>query len=150
MPEVVSGNVVGALFSGEVKYILHVCNNKGVMGSGVAKEIKERIPKAFEAYKQASDYSMGSVTNAEGVFNLVAQNGYGKGVKHLNYGALAQSINRAFQIIHITHYPPQTQAVVGVPYGMGAVRAGGDWEVVKELLEFFADKYRIKLVYYKL
>ena len=35
------------------RILLHVCNNKGVMGSGIAKEIRERIPEAFHAYRKS-------------------------------------------------------------------------------------------------
>ena len=40
----------GDLFSTEIKYILHGCNSRGVMGSGVAFIVKNLYPKAFEEY----------------------------------------------------------------------------------------------------
>jgi O-acetyl-ADP-ribose deacetylase (regulator of RNase III) len=43
--------VPGDLLNGETM-IVHGCNAQGVMGRGVAKEIKERMPWAYEAYRR--------------------------------------------------------------------------------------------------
>ena len=73
--EIKKGNVVDALLNNEVDYIMHVCNAQGVMGSGVAKEIKERVPNAYKSYKNLHEF--GSISECDGVINLVAQEYYG-------------------------------------------------------------------------
>lgn len=45
--------IKGDLFTAKGGVIIHGVNCQGVMGSGVAKEIKERFPEAYEAYKKA-------------------------------------------------------------------------------------------------
>ena len=40
----------GDLLKTEIPYIAHGCNAQGVMGSGVAKVIREKWPLAFQVY----------------------------------------------------------------------------------------------------
>ena len=40
----------GDLFQTEIKTIVHGCNAQGVMGSGVAKIIRDKYPKAYDRY----------------------------------------------------------------------------------------------------
>lgn len=138
------GNAVSALIDGEIDCLLHVCNNKGVMDSGIALEIKNRIPDAYTAYKYAlcelGIVSQGKCNTGGTVLNMVAQNGYGKGIRHLNYGALAYCLES------VSYFP--ADKVIGVPYKMGADRAGGDWEIVLELVEYFLKDFNV--VVYKL
>ena len=60
----------------ENRILLHVCNDEGVMGSGIALQVKETWPSAFEAYKQHT--ALGDITASEcgNVINMVAQKGY--------------------------------------------------------------------------
>jgi len=134
----IKGNAVDYVLEKDERILLHVCNNKGVMGSGIAKEIRERIPEAFYAYRKS--YSeLGTVTSCGKVINMVAQDGYGKGIRHLNYGALARCLLIASM--------QKSRVEFVVPYKMGADRAGGDWEIVKEMLDFFiADRYDLTIV----
>lgn len=134
----IKGNAVDYVLAKDDRVLLHVCNNKGVMGSGIAKEIRERIPEAFHVYRNSS-LELGTVSSCGKVINMVAQDGYGEGIRHLNYGALA----RCLLIASIR----KSRVEFVVPYKMGADRAGGDWEIVKELLNFFIlDKYNLTIV----
>jgi O-acetyl-ADP-ribose deacetylase (regulator of RNase III) len=137
-------NAVSALIDGEVDVLIHVCNNKGVMGSGIALEIKNRIPDAFVAYKQIP-CDLGTCTfgwnfeNTETTYgfvcNMVAQDGYGQGVRHINYGALAQCLSKVKAL--------DNSLRIGLPYKMGADRAGGDWNIVLEMVEFILKDFDI-------
>jgi hypothetical protein len=69
------------------------------------------------------------------VVNMVAQNGYGQGVRHLNYGALATCLQK------VSHLNKTLR--IGLPYKMGAERAGGDWDVVLELVAFILKDFDI-------
>ena len=142
-----NGNAVSALIDGEIDCLLHVCNNKGVMGSGIALEIKNRIPDAYTAYRY-EDCNLGVVTQGKyhrggSVLNMVAQDGYGQCRRHLNYGALAECL---FEIY--ADFP--ASKVLGIPYKMGADRAGGDWNIVLELIEYFLKDFNVVIYKYKL
>ena len=45
----------GDIFESDADAILHQVNCQGKMGSGVARQVKERYPFVYELYKQACD-----------------------------------------------------------------------------------------------
>lgn len=144
-----NGNVVDALINGEIDALLHVCNNKGVMGSGIALQIKNRVPDAWHNYdllpKFLGGWTCGKVRHTDNtVYNLVAQDGYGRGIRHLNYGALSSCLHDMAELFNET----TPSFTIGLPYKMGADRAGGDWEIVLELIEYFLKDFNV--VIYKL
>ena len=53
----------GDLFESSYKILIHGCNDRGVMGSGVALIVREKYPKAyktyFDKYKFQNDYLEG-------------------------------------------------------------------------------------------
>lgn len=159
-----TGNVVDALLNGEVDFIAHCCNSQGVMGSGIAKEIKERIPEAYMAYRRHYEmlqergtlrHFLGSCVEGGKVLNLIGQEYYGRDKKrYVNYGALASALSHCFHVIQfevdeeIGIYPPTI--TVGIPYNMASDRAGGNWEIVLELIEHCLADYVKDVVIYKL
>ena len=145
MIKMIKGNLVSAVLNGEVDMMMHVCNCQGVMGSGLAKEVKERIPEAYKVYMKYPR-GLGDYTKTNKVINLYAQDKYGYGKRHLNYGALSLSLCTVFDDLDGEGFV----GTVGVPYRMGADRAGGDWEIILEILEVLVDYHSIKLVIYQL
>lgn len=140
----VTGNAVDALINGEIDVLLHVCNNKGVMGSGIALEIKNRIPDAYESYEYIhKKFSLLLGGNTYGfvdgtdrfVINMTAQDGYGKGKRFLNYGALAKCLSIVASGVEYLK--------VGIPFKMGSDRAGGDWSIVLEMIEYFLKDFNV-------
>ena len=43
----------GDLFTTDARFIVHQVNCKGVMGSGVAKQVRNKYPHVFVEYKKA-------------------------------------------------------------------------------------------------
>lgn len=143
--DIIKGNLVSAVLNGEVDMMMHVCNCQGVMGSGIAKEVKERIPEAYKVYTNYP-INLGGYSRSRTVINLYAQDKYGYGKRHLNYGALSLALHDVFDDLDESGFV----GTVGVPHYMGSGLAGGDWEIVLEILESLADYYGIKLVIYQL
>lgn len=151
------GNVVDALLDNKVDLLLHVANCQGKMNSGVAKEIRARIPEAYNSYLQYKEFyglALGTIsrTNYHNekvtpiVVNAHAQEYYGyDGHRYLNYGALSSSLKEV-----VTLCKSFEVQRVGIPYKMGCDRAGGDWAIVKELLHFGLTNYGIDVVSYEL
>ena len=146
----VKGNIFNALERGEIQVMLHVCNNKSVMGAGIALEVKTRYPNAYYNYVNYGlangGLALGTISTSECVINLHAQDGYGNvGPRYVNYESLYVSLDRA------RDWCTQNRInSVGVPYGMGACRAGGDWNVVCAMVESAFDDSGINLTVYKL
>lgn len=140
--KIIKGCLLDAYDRREVQCIAHVCNAQGVMGSGIAKSIKDRYPEAFLEYKKK--HSIGTVTLSEEdfpIFNMVAQEFYGRGKRQLNYGAMAKCLTEVAQYTRSTE-------TIGFPYLMGCDRAGGDWEIVLEMIEFIFKDFEVNI--YKL
>ena len=126
--------------------LIHVCNDQGVMGSGIALQIKKEHPNTFKAYRNNYTSYISGGTNFGGsiswhsvdrICNLVAQASFGVGatgkVRYLNYGWLALCLAGLSDGLFWNHYGKEIRKII-VPVNMGAFRAGGDWEIVKEMI----------------
>jgi O-acetyl-ADP-ribose deacetylase (regulator of RNase III) len=145
--------VQGDLLEAKEEIIAHGCNCQGVMGSGVAKVIKEKWPEAFERYvDDLSNFStkLGDATivfTEEGkcVFNLLTQNNYGTVDRMVNYAALITSLQFAIVLYHIETGKNVTS--IAIPK-IGAGLGGGNWEIIHQLLEDFEKMYNVEFVLY--
>ena len=131
--------VYGDLLSSNANAILHQVNCKGVMGSGVAKQIRNKYPEVYREYTAlCSEYKnytsplLGSIQSvrineSQDVVNLFGQNGYGRDKQHTNYDALRRclsSVNTKYK-----------ENIVALPYKMGCGLGGGNWGVVYRIIE---------------
>jgi len=150
--EIVSGDLLDALDNRDVDVIGHIVNCQGVMGSGIAKSIKQRYPSVYEIYFNTclkSEDKSNLLGLAEGcyiakqkwVYNLHAQLDYGTYKRQLNYGAIAECLIRMA-------YEADPRCYIGFPFKMGSDRAGGDWTIVLEMIEFYFKDHSVKI--YKL
>ena len=138
----IKGNAVDALLEGKVNLLLHCCNAQGKMGSGIAKEIRERIPQAYDAYLKSNlklgTNSYGWLDSDRVVANMVAQEFYGyDGKRYVDYGHLANCLR------HINTLNPMPKIPIAIPYKMACDRAGGDWDTVLELITSLMHDYSI-------
>lgn len=135
--------------------IVHGCNAVGVMGSGVAKAIKDKYPGAYNTYKDDIDngnYGVGDVSwwNKDYDFGLIiasaiTQEYYGRDplVRYVNYVALSKCFD---EIMGNAEYQ---NSVVYFPK-IGAGLGGGDWNIIEQLI-IDADPYnKVKKVCYEL
>lgn len=124
--------------------IIHGCNAKGVMGSGVALAIKNKWPEVFEHYAYAIK-SYGGMDHAreymgrvfwiepsDGVVvgNCITQQLYGiDGSKYLSYDALDKCMIDVAETAR--QFPGHD---INFPL-IGCGLAGGHWPVVREIIE---------------
>ena len=132
------------IFKSGADIICHQVNCQGVMGSGIAKQVKEKYPIVYEKYKHHCDiYAPKAllgvaqfVATAEkhgtpflGIFNLYAQEKFGyDGKQYTDYGALYKCFEKLKE--SIPKNPNNERYVVAIPYMMSCCRGGGDWELV--------------------
>ena len=96
----------GNVFDSDAKIICHQVNCQGVMGSGVAKEVRERYPKVYEEYhtycesnKDCPERMLGVAQmvpvdekGSRWIVNCFGQNGYGyDGKQYTSVGALFEA-----------------------------------------------------------
>ena len=154
-----SGDVVEAFFSEGYDVFLHNCNCHSVMGAGVAKAVRRKIPELYEAdqatrfmkpEKKLGSYTTYSFGDPSDEFpiaiNLYGQLNFGIGKRHINYAALTCSLLNACGFI-LDGVDTQRVVKVCCPR-IGSGLAGGDWEIVKEILEFCPE--RIEFYVYSL
>lgn len=136
----------GDLLESNARYICHQVNCLGVMGAGIAKQIKERHPQVFfeyhtlcERYKHEPAKLLGDAQVVRAspmeatplVCNLFGQVGYGRHSKQTELQALQNACERIASLA-------QSQEIIAMPYRIGCGLAGGDWgEVMDMLTEVF-------------
>ena len=127
----------GDLFSTTCKTILHGCNAQGVMGSGVAKGIRENYPKAYRVYKEKHSrdgLKLGDcikVLDANKlIVNGITQQYYGRdGSKYVSYDAVDEVMRDVNSMHHI--YGIKEIAMPQIGAGLG----GGNWKVIEAIIE---------------
>jgi hypothetical protein len=115
--------------------IPHVCNDQGKWGAGFVLALSKAWPRGNEnspeAVYRAARLTMGTVTFANPVddiivANMVAQTLVGK-PREIHYGMLA----RCMESVNYRYYT----GVHFVCPMFGSGLAGGDWNVIEELIE---------------
>lgn len=121
--------------------VCHQVNCMGVMGSGVAKQLREKWPQIFTSYRnlcvlnECSTTLLGFVDFVQiednlQVANLFCQHNYGKdGYVFTNYDA----IHKALKIVH--DYALKNNLTIHLPWRMGCGLGGGDWEIVHGIIK---------------
>ena len=128
------------IFDSGADIILHQVNCQGVMGSGIAKQVREKFPNVYMHYKNLCDtysYNRASLLgNVQAILvgdkliaNLFAQEHYGyDGKCYTDYNALKKCLETVNRYVY-------RNEVVAIPYLMGCHRGGGDWDTVYKMIE---------------
>jgi O-acetyl-ADP-ribose deacetylase (regulator of RNase III) len=141
--------VTGDLLASDLKIIAHGCNTHGVMGSGIALQIRERWPNVYEAYRQLHQQqglALGTtqpVSTPDGriVVNCMTQAAFGRdGHRYADYDAIARCIQSLNQVA-----VDNGESVIGLPK-IGAGLGGGDWTVIEGIINDNAREF-IPIVY---
>ena len=146
-------NIVnGNIFDTHCNIICHQVNCQGVMGHGIAKQVKEKYKGVFNEYKRYCDAHADSreamlgealivdvdygaavldwLVNKERKYiaNIFGQLTYGTGLR-TNYKALVLGLEV------VANFAKEHNLSVAVPYKIGCGLAGGDWNKVNILIE---------------
>lgn len=119
--------------------ILHGCNAKGKMNSGVAKAIRERWPEVFTAYEKAHNQwglVTGSniyvkTTDGKLVVNAITQSNYGRdpNVVYVDYDAIQLCLEDARTALDTFNHRSIAMPMIGA--GLG----NGDWSRISLIIE---------------
>lgn len=155
----ITGDAVKYTLADKNRVLLHVCNDKGVMGSGIALQIKNEMCGVYDWYKnQIKSNPLAHNYNLP-VRNLIAQKGY-RGCEgdytnkcYLDYDMLhiqMSSVVSCEMVSRGRKYSPYSTTEIVIPHKMGADRAGGDWgkvlEIVKGHLGIYPHLFRLTIV----
>ncbi|WP_168898328.1 macro domain-containing protein [Bacillus sp. ISTL8] len=153
MIKVVEGDILQA----SEDIIGHQVNCRGVMGSGLAKQIRNKYPEAYDDYilfckTVPSSELLGchqfvfvpdcDTRRFKIVANLFGQFNYGrqKGVLYTDYKALETCLSE------LKEYAKEDELSVALPYKLGCGLANGDWDnVVYPMIERIFTDYDVTL-----
>jgi len=157
----INGDLIKLAKTGEFDLIVHGCNCFCTMGSGIAKQIKEEFPRAFHADSKTirgditklgnytfadEDVPKGGYIMGENewvkcrIVNCYTQYAFGTEKIQLDYEALKlclRKINWEYRGKHI-----------GLPE-IGCKLAGGDWNIVREIIVTELKDMEVTIVHYK-
>lgn len=121
--------------------VVHGCNAQGVMGSGVAKQLRAKYPSIFDDYRLAviehTDKGMdplgyvvySEITDKLVIVSAITQKFYGRdGTKYVSYDAMDSAMSKIASVAR------QANEVVHIPYLIGAGLGGGTAEIIIEII----------------
>lgn len=137
--------VKGNLLDSNCDYICHQVNCRGRMGSGIAKQIRERFPEVYKAYRDRYEYALEIALNPDKmlgsmdivqinddtrhIVNMYSQRSYGyDGKCYTSYTAFKYILERLKEEI-------PAECSIGFPKNIGCGLGGGDWKIVSGLIE---------------
>ena len=127
-------DLLDAFDANEVQTIIHGCNCFRSFGAGIAKSIKERYPKAYEAdlntghgdKNKLGHYSYAKLSDDKTIINAYTQYAYGGNKVNVDYDA----ISKVFELINKDF---ANHINIGIPT-IGAGLAGGDWNIISDII----------------
>ena len=147
---------IGNLLDAPVDYICHQVNCEGRMGSGIAKQIRERWPIVYEKYIEAFDKRTKEISDIFGkptdplsagatflghlqqvpindkqtVINMFAQQSDGyDGKRYTSYDAFWNCLEKGIK----ASIPKGS--TIGFPAKIGCGLGGANWEVIFKMIE---------------
>lgn len=148
-------HVFGDIFDSSADAILHQVNCQGVMGAGIAKQVRDKFPDVYQDYKELCNGHKGRTSELLGtaqvcikgdrrtdIVNLFAQDRYGRnGMRYTNYAALRKCLKYVNDM-----YVGKS---VAIPYLMGCGLGGGDWGIVSQIIEDTMKDCEVTIYTYK-
>lgn len=136
--------IKGDLLSSDCDYICHQVNCRGVMGAGIARQIRDRWPSVFISYRaycsmhdMKPDLLLGNIWGVQvttnwhnhWIINMFAQDDFGyTGSRYTSYDAFAKCLEAMRDRL------PRDKTI-GFPKNIGCGLGGGDWRIISALIE---------------
>ncbi|MEK1828804.1 SLOG family protein [Priestia megaterium] len=160
-PEALVVDVKGDLLASNCDVIFHQANCMNTMNKGIAKQIRITYPAAYQADSDSpltpkekfGTHTYASVQSLAGksmeVVNLYGQYKYGRSEQQTDYDALRTALFSYLQDLQ-TRRGTIRHLKFGLPKNMGCRLAGGNWSLVKQILQDAADHFTIRIYTYEL
>lgn len=131
---------IGNLLNAQTDVIAHQVNCQGVMGSGVAKQIKEKWPDVFKQYDYhvrmldhnvLGDCQLVQIKENKFVANLFGQRYYGReNLRYTSYDGIYDALVKLLVQMNL-----RNSKSISFPYKMSSDRGGADWNVILAMIE---------------
>lgn len=145
--------VKGDVLSADADVIVHQVNCRAKMGSGVAKQVRERFPIVYKEYMSLCDsykdkdkllgvVQYVDIGDGRTVANMFAQLDYGyDGGVYTNTQAFAKCLDSISK-----HFDGKN---VAIPYKIGCCRGGANWDEIFSLISTKLRNCKVTLYLYK-
>lgn len=132
--------IQGNLFHSKDIVWAHQVNARSVMGSGIAKQIREEFPNVFEEYvnsrmKLGDCLVVPTIYKGKNIYiaNLCGQKDFGREKRrYTDYGGLLKAMSKFFDWLNQNNINSFSTVRIGCGSG------NGDWAIVKQMLQSFA------------
>lgn len=143
MLKVIDGNLLD--FPNDINVIAHSCNCRMIMGGGIAKQIKDRYPQAYQAdVDYISDeydhngqfkhplgtFSKAEVGDGKYIYNMYTQATIGTGGRQVDYEKFYVALTRVANNIEWQIAHDDTKPNFGLPWMISCGLAGGSWSII--------------------
>jgi O-acetyl-ADP-ribose deacetylase (regulator of RNase III) len=113
--------------------IVHQVNCQGVMGCGIAKQLRDKWPVVYERYRQFK-FKLGQIQLIKVrpdlyVCNLAGQDRYGRDKRYTDYDALKVGFTK------LNAWAKERELPVYIPEFIGSANAGGNWKIVSRIIK---------------
>lgn len=113
--------------------ICHQVNCRYTMGAGLAAQIRRKYPRHYGDYISRIPHLGGlyitQINSDLYVVGIYGQDGYGRDKQYTQYPALEKGLAAVAKLGKEYNLP------VYLPYGIGCGLAGGDWNIVSEIID---------------
>ena len=147
------------ILSVETGIICHQVNTLGLMGRGLAKEIKERYPEVYTKYRAICKYFLNSemlygnitfipVTDKLYVSNLFSQVGLIKAdrITPTDYGLLKECLIKTVKKRNDICERSNIIHQIYLPFKIGCGLAGGSWEEVLKIISEVELEFSVEFI----
>ena len=141
MVQIIDGNLLD--FPNGIDFIAHSCNTQNVMGAGIARQIKDRYPIAYEADCHAmheDEVGLGSysfawtdATQTKGIYNMYSQDKLG-GERAVDYEGFYLALQNVANHIEWQDKHDDEISSLGLPWMISCGLAGGSWNVIFSMI----------------
>jgi O-acetyl-ADP-ribose deacetylase (regulator of RNase III) len=129
------------------RFIIHVCNDLGLWGSGFVLAVSARWPQPEAAYyrmgERCNGYAQGNIDIVEvdenlWVVNMIGQKGVarrGTTIPPVRYSSIRNALTQVAEAALDEQYRGPFKSVAIHCPKFGAGLAGGDWRVIEQIIQ---------------
>ena len=141
--------------------LMHQANCLGIAGGGIAKQLRDMYPAWYESYKLHCDQvkfkenllgTIHAVSPSPGVIicSAFAQLGISKREPVTDYDAWELICPKIESEIARRNSEKNMNWTLHVPYGIGCGLAGGDWQKMRDIFEYYFGRSGVNLYIHRL
>lgn len=134
---------IGDVTEASERAVVHGCNARGRMGSGVALAIRNKFPKAYQDYRfeyNTEGLVMGAVymtvTKGFYIFNAITQDDANTVRRNADYEAIYKAFEKLNDDAAVLKLP-----AIAMPR-IGAGLAMGNWRIISTIIEETSSNYQ--------